>query len=78
MGKTIAVIGGIISMAGGIALVVLSATFRFAFVKLVEGFIPPILFFGGLIGLIAGISSIKDAQRTKKLELESEEKPSDS
>jgi Na+/H+-dicarboxylate symporter len=77
MGKAIAVIGGIISMAGGIALVIFSATFRFAFVKLVEGFIPPILFFGGLIGLIAGISSIKDAQRTKKLELESEEKPTE-
>jgi 4-hydroxybenzoate polyprenyltransferase len=32
--------------------------------------IPPILFFGGLIALIAGISSIKDAARTKKLEEE--------
>jgi Na+/H+-dicarboxylate symporter len=74
MGKFIAVLGGLIAMAGGLALVIISATFRYAFVNLVEGFIPPILFFGGLIGLIAGISSIKDAQRTKKLEQETEEK----
>jgi Na+/H+-dicarboxylate symporter len=74
MGKYIAVLGGLIAMAGGIALVIVSATFRNAFVQLVEGFIPPILFFGGLIGLIAGISSIKDAQRTKKLEQETAEK----
>ncbi len=70
MGKYIAVLGGIVSMAGGLALILASATFRGAFVRLVEGFIPPILFFGGLIGLIAGISSIKDAQRTRKLEQE--------
>jgi Na+/H+-dicarboxylate symporter len=74
MGKYIAVLGGLAAMAGGIALVIVSATFRHAFVQLVEGFIPPILFFGGLIGLIAGISSIKDAQRTKKLEQETAEK----
>jgi len=73
MGKLIAVVGGLVAMAGGIALVVISATFRHAFVQLVEGFIPPILFLGGLIGLIAGISSIKDAQRTKRLEQETEE-----
>jgi Na+/H+-dicarboxylate symporter len=74
MGKFIAVLGGLVAMAGGIALIIFSATFRLAFVQLVEGFIPPILFFGGLIGLIAGISSIKDAQRTKKLEQETAEK----
>ena len=74
MGKYVAVLGGLISIAGGLALVVISATFRHAFVHLVEGFIPPILFFGGLIGLIAGISSIKDAQRTRKLGQETEEK----
>ncbi len=73
MGKYVAVIGGIVAMAGGLALVIVSSTFRYAFVRLVEGFIPPVLFLGGLIGLIAGISSIKDAQRTKKLEQETEE-----
>jgi len=70
MGKFIAVLGGLVAMAGGLALVIFSKTFQQAFVQLFLGFIPPILFFGGLIGLIAGISSIKDAQRTKKLEQE--------
>jgi Na+/H+-dicarboxylate symporter len=74
MGKYIAVLGGLVAMAGGLALVIVSAAFRHAFVHLVLGFVPPILFFGGLIGLIAGISSIKDAQRTKKLEQETAEK----
>jgi len=74
MGKFIAVIGGLAAMAGGLALVIFSATFRSAFFDVVLGFIPPILFFGGFIGLIAGISSIKDAKRTKKLEQETEPK----
>jgi hypothetical protein len=50
------------------------AAFRSAFFNVVLGFIPPILFFGGFIGLIAGVSSIKDAKRTKKLEQETEPK----
>jgi hypothetical protein len=74
MGKFIAVIGGIAAMAGGLALVIFSHAFRSAFFVVVLGFIPPILFFGGFIGLIAGISSIKDAKRTKKLEQEVEPK----
>ena len=74
MGKFIAVIGGLIAMAGGLALVIFSHAFRAAFVVVVLGFIPPILFFGGFIGLIAGVSSIKDAKRTKKLEQETEPK----
>jgi succinate-acetate transporter protein len=74
MGKFIAVIGGLVPMAGGLALVILSVAFRSAFFGIVKGFIPPILFFGGFIGLIAGISSIKDAKRTKKLEQETEPK----
>jgi hypothetical protein len=72
MGKFIAVVGGIIAMAGGLALVIFSCTFRAAFFNVVLGFVPPILFFGGFIGLIAGLSSIKDAKRTKKLEQEIE------
>jgi zinc transporter ZupT len=74
MGKFIAVIGGLAAMAGGLALVVFSTTFRSAFFNVVLGFIPPILFFGGFIGLIAGLSSIKDAKRTKQLEQEIEPK----
>jgi zinc transporter ZupT len=74
MGKFIAVVGGLVAMAGGLALVIFSQTFRGAFFEVVLGFIPPILFFGGFIGLIAGISSIKDTKRTKKLEQETEPK----
>jgi hypothetical protein len=72
MGKFIAVLGGLVAMAAGIVLV--SIVWWREFYQLVFGFIPPILFFGGLIALIAGISSIKDAQRTRKLEQETSEK----
>lgn len=72
MGKYLAVAGGLIGMAAGVVLIVVSATFRTDFVRLVLGFIPPFLFFSGLISLVAGISSIRDAQRTKKLEKEAE------
>lgn len=74
MGKHLAVLLGVIAMAAGVVLMVLSATFRAAFVQLVLGFVPPFLFFSGLISLIAGISSIRDARRTKKLEQETEVK----
>lgn len=72
MGKFIAVCGGLVAMAAGVLLV--SLVWWREFYQLVFGFIPPILFFGGLIALIAGISSIKDARRTKKLEEEAAEK----
>ena len=61
-------------MAGGLALVIFSAPFRSAFFNVSWDSSRPILFFGGFIGLIAGISSIKDAKRTKKLEQEAEPK----
>ena len=71
MGKALAIIGGLIAMAGGLVLVIV--VWWREFYELVFGCIPPILFFGGLIALIAGISSIKDAMRTKKLEEETKE-----
>jgi len=71
MGKFFAILLGLIAMAGGIVLVILVWTQEF--LDLLFGCIPPILFFGGLIALVAGISSIKDAARTKKLEEEVEE-----
>lgn len=71
MGKALAILGGLIAMAGGVVLAIF--VWRPEFVILVKGCIPPILFLGGLIALIAGISSIKDAARTKKLEEEAEE-----
>ena len=71
MGKALAIVGGLIAMAGGVVLVIF--VWWREFYELVFGFIPPILFFGGLIALIAGISSIKDAIRTKRLEEETKE-----
>jgi hypothetical protein len=71
MGKVLAILGGLIAMAAGVYLVIL--VWPQQFIDLVFGCIPPILFFGGLIALIAGISGIKDAARTKKLEEETKE-----
>lgn len=68
MGKVLAIIIGLIAMAGGIILAVF--VWWREFYELVFGFIPPILFFAGLIALVAGITGIKDAMRTKKLEAE--------
>lgn len=71
MGKFLAILFGLIAVAGGVWLAV--TVWWQEFYELVFGFIPPILFFGGLIALIAGISSMKDAKRTKQLEKETEE-----
>lgn len=74
MGKYLAIIAGLVAIVFGVWLVIV---WWRPFYELVLGCIPPILFFGGLIALIAGISSIKDAKRTKKLEQEAEPKKSD-
>lgn len=68
MGKALAILAGLIAMAGGVVLAVF--VWWREFYELVFGFIPPLLFLAGLIALIAGISSIKDAARAKKLEEE--------
>ncbi len=70
MGKILAIIGGLIAMAGGGYLL-----YRWwpAFVFVLKGVVPILLIFGGLIALIAGISSMRDAARTKKLEEEAKE-----
>lgn len=68
MGKYLAIVVGFIAMAAGIFLVIF--VWWREFYELIFGCIPPLLFFGGLIAVIAGISSIKDAIRTKKLEEE--------
>ena len=71
MGKFLAILIGLIAMAGGVYLAVF--VWWREFYELVFGFIPILLFFIGLIAFIAGISSIKDAKRTKKLEEEAPE-----
>lgn len=71
MGKYLAVLIGLLAMVGGILLVVF--VWWREFYELVFGCIPPLLFFGGLIALIAGISSVKDAKRTQQLEEEAAE-----
>jgi len=71
MGKYLAILLGLVAMVVGVYLVVF--VWWREFYELVFGFVPPVLFFGGLIAFIAGISSIKDAIRTKKLEEETSE-----
>ena len=75
MGKFIAIIGGLIGMAGGVYLVIF--VWWREFYELVFGSIPPLLFLLGLVALIAGISSIKDKKRIKKLEEETPEAQSE-
>jgi hypothetical protein len=65
MGKLFAIICGLILMAGSVWLAIFVWWKEFR--ELVLGSIPPLLFLVGLIVFIAGISSIKDAQRIKKL-----------
>ena len=73
MGKFLAILIGLVSVCAGAYLAIFVLWEEFF--NLVLGFIPPILFFGGLIALIAGFSSMKDAKRTKQLEDETEEMP---
>lgn len=66
MGKLFAIICGLILMAGSVWLAIFVWWKEFR--ELVLGSIPPLLFLAGFIVLIAGISSIKDARRIKKLQ----------
>ena len=68
MGRYLAILGGLISMICGVILV-LFVWWR-EFYELIFGIIPPFLFFAGLIAIVAGITSLKDAKRTEKLEKE--------
>jgi hypothetical protein len=76
MGRFLVIIGGLIAMAGGIYLAIF--VWWREFYELIFGSIPPLLLVGGLVALIAGISSLKDKKRIKKLEEEiPEPKPED-
>jgi NADH:ubiquinone oxidoreductase subunit B-like Fe-S oxidoreductase len=73
----LSVIIGIIAMAAGVILLIVSTGGSFLnfwgnFVTVVSGCIPPALFFGGLLGLIIGINDIKDKIAEKKEALEEE------
>ena len=68
MGKLFAIICGMILMTGSVWLTIFVWWKEFR--ELVLGSIPPLLFLVGLIVFIAGISSIKDAQRINKLQEE--------
>jgi hypothetical protein len=68
MGRFLVIIGGLIAMAGGIYLAIF--VWWREFYELIFGSIPPLLLVGGLVALIAGISSLKDKKRIKKLEQE--------
>ncbi|MFA9452427.1 MAG: hypothetical protein ACERK6_00810 [Candidatus Aminicenantaceae bacterium] len=71
MGKIMAVLLGLVAMAGGVFLIMF--LWGPLVLDLILACIPLILLFGGLIAFIAGVSSLKDAARAKNLEEETEE-----
>lgn len=75
MARFLAIILGLAAMAGGVILVI--GPWTVFFTILFKACIPIILFLGGLVALIAGVSSMKDAKRTKALEDEIAEEPSE-
>jgi len=74
MGKYLAVLSGLIAIAGGVVLIILiwGPLVR----DLIFACIPLFLILAGLIAFAAGISSLKDASRIKNLEEETEEENS--
>ena len=72
MGKVLAILLGLVAMAGGVFLV--AAVWWIQFKTVVFGFIPPILFFGGLIAFIAGLSSLRDSSKAAEIEEEQQDK----
>jgi hypothetical protein len=75
MGKFVAIIGGLIAMAGGIYLAIF--VWWREFYELVFGTIPPLLLLLGLIALIAGISGLKDKKRIDNIKEEPSETESE-
>lgn len=71
MGKVMAILMGLAAMAGGVLLILFF--WGPLVIDLILACIPLILLFGGLIAFIAGVSSMKDAARAKRLEEETEE-----
>ena len=71
MGKVMAILLGLMAMAGGVILILF--LWGPLVLDLILACIPLILLFGGLIAFIAGVSSLKDAARARNLELETGE-----
>ncbi|MBU0758863.1 MAG: hypothetical protein KKC66_06175 [Candidatus Omnitrophica bacterium] len=66
MGKYITVLGGLICIIIGIWGIL---AWKWNFIALLKGCLPPILALGGLAAFFAGISEIKDANQAKKEEV---------
>ena len=69
----LAILFGLIMMAGGVVILVLFPTWWQAFKDVVQGSIPPFLVFVGLISIFIGIGNIKD-KIAEKREREEEER----
>lgn len=70
MGKYITVLGGLICIILGIWGI---WVWKWNFIVLLKGSVPPILALGGLAAFFAGISEIKDAAKAKKEEAKNKE-----
>jgi hypothetical protein len=71
VGKFLAIVGGLVSILLGVkGLIVWFKDFQ----VLLKGGVPPMLIFGGLIALIAGIGEVKDSiARSKEKKQEKKE-----
>ena len=62
--------GNMLTIVGGVASVILGAigliTWRDSLFTLLKGSIPAFLLLGGVIALMAGLSEMKESQKTKK------------
>lgn len=71
MGKYISVIGGIVAALLGLLGII---GWWGHFIAVLQGTVPAMLIFGGLIALFLGVSEIKDEMAAKKEEKQKEEK----
>jgi len=71
MGKYISAFGGVVAMLLGVWGIF---AWRSQFVVVLQGCLPIMMIFGGLIALFLGISEIKDEMAAKKEEKKQEDK----
>ncbi len=69
----VALILGIIAALVGIFLFAGGPTWGPEFLVVLKGFIPPALILGGIVAIVAGVSSIKDKIAEKKAAKEKKE-----